>query len=189
MKSRPIGDVVEDGRDLVELGAQLVEVGDLEVGAVADAARLRRQLAQQQAQQRRLARAVRTDDAELVAAHDRRREVARRPGSAAISEADVLRLDHQLPERSASWSCMRSAPGCSRRRGAAPRIRSSARTRPSLRVRRASMPWRIHASSWASFLSNSVCLRRLRPPGPPACARRRCRSRTPNRSGGRGRSR
>jgi len=91
-----VRDVVEDGRLLVELAAQLVEVGDLQVRAVPDRAALRRQLAQQQAQQRRLARSVRAHDADLVPAHDRGGEPADdRP--ALVREGDVVRADDQLP--------------------------------------------------------------------------------------------
>ena len=45
-----------------------------------------------------------------------------------------------LPERLASWICMRALPGCSWRSMRRSRRRLSARTRPSLRVRRAFTP-------------------------------------------------
>ncbi len=61
-----------------------------------------------------------------------------------------------LPERVASWMAMDAWPVRSRRARRSSRIALSARTRPSLRVRRALMPWRIQASSRASFLSNSA---------------------------------
>src|SRR5437899_2842781 len=65
----------------------------------------------------------------------------------------------RLPDRSASWTCIRAVPVRSRRCWRASRIALSARTRPSLRVRRASTPFRIHVSSWASFLSKRACCR------------------------------
>jgi len=58
------------------------------------------------------------------------------------------------PLRSASWISSLTRPTACRRRLRSRRIASSARTRPSLRVRRALMPVRIQTSSWASFLSN-----------------------------------
>ena len=47
-----------------------------------------------------------------------------------------------------------AVPAASRRAARSRRIDSSARTRPSLRVRRALMPWRIQTSSCASLRSN-----------------------------------
>ena len=73
---RPVADVLAHRFRLVQLGVELVEVGHLQVGAVANGARLRRQLAQQQPQERRLARAVGADQPHPVAAHDHRGEVA-----------------------------------------------------------------------------------------------------------------
>ena len=58
------------------------------------------------------------------------------------------------PDGSAASTCIRTAPGCSRRAARSARIATSARTRPSLRVRRALMPCLTHTSSSASFLSN-----------------------------------
>src|SRR5262249_39781264 len=61
----------------------------------------RRQVAEQEPEQRRLARAVRADDPHLVAPHDRRGQVADdRPGSVAValavSEAHPLGLDDEV---------------------------------------------------------------------------------------------
>ena len=50
----------------------------------------------------------------------------------------------RVPDRSASWTCIRAVPCRSRRCRRASRIALRARTRPSLRVRRASIPLRIH---------------------------------------------
>ncbi|MNS33755.1 hypothetical protein D3C72_658730 [compost metagenome] len=59
----------------VQRGAHLVEIRHLEVAAVAHRAAVRRQLAQDQAQQRGLAHAVGADHADLVATHDGAGEV------------------------------------------------------------------------------------------------------------------
>ena len=67
-----VGDAVEHAALRIELLAQLIEVRDLEAGAEADRARVGRELAEQEAKQRRLARAVRADQADAIAAHDRR---------------------------------------------------------------------------------------------------------------------
>jgi hypothetical protein len=62
-----------------------------------------------------------------------------------------------LPVGSASVTCMRTLPGCSRRAARSSRIASSAFTRPSSRVRLALMPCRSQTSSPASLLSNLAC--------------------------------
>src|SRR3546814_1138830 len=89
------GDILPDGLLFIERRAQLVEPGDFEIAADAHVAAVRLQLAEQQAQQRGLAGAVRADDADLVAAQYRRREVAD-DGLAADGVAEVLRLGDQL---------------------------------------------------------------------------------------------
>ena len=63
-----VRDAVEHGRVRIELLAQLVEVRDLEAGALADAPAVRRELAEQQAEQGGLARAVGADEPDAVAA-------------------------------------------------------------------------------------------------------------------------
>ena len=80
----------------VELLAHLVEVGDLEVRAVAHGAGIRRELAEDELEQRGLAGAVRSDEADAVAAHQPQRQVGDDP---ALAEAlrDVLELGDQLP--------------------------------------------------------------------------------------------
>jgi thiamine pyrophosphate-dependent acetolactate synthase large subunit-like protein len=55
-----------------------------------------------------------------------------------------------------SCTAMLAWPGRSRRSRRSTRISSSARTRPSLRVRRASTPFLIHTSSCARRLSNKA---------------------------------
>ena len=62
-----------------------------------------------------------------------------------------------FPVGSACSTCSRTVPMRARRAARSSRIASSARTRPSLRVRRAFTPCRSHASSSASFLSNFSC--------------------------------
>ena len=70
------------------------------------------------------------------------------------------RLEHQLAGPLRILHAHRPGPcvpGARRPMHAQP---LSARTRPSLRVRRASMPWRIHASSWRQLLvEQRVCSR------------------------------
>ena len=90
-----VGHGVLHAHRLVELRAKLVEVDDLELGALLDGAGLRRELAEEQAEQRGLARAVGADDADLVAALDARREIAHNPAAVVgVAEARVLALDH-----------------------------------------------------------------------------------------------
>ena len=57
---------------------------------------LRRQLADQRLDQRRLAAAVRTDDADLVAAVDVRRDVARGSAAARVADGELGRADRLL---------------------------------------------------------------------------------------------
>ena len=73
---RPSVSVVGDGRLGIEAVAALVERGELEIGAEADRAGVRRERAGEEIEQRRLAGAVRADDADAVAALDAEREVA-----------------------------------------------------------------------------------------------------------------
>ena len=54
-----VADVVADRFRVVQLGVELVEIGHFEIRPLADRAGLGRQLAEQQAQERRFARAVR----------------------------------------------------------------------------------------------------------------------------------
>ena len=70
------GERFPERRGRIEAGAALVEGGELEIGAEADAAGVGGELAGEQFQQRRLARPIRADDADPVAALDPQREVA-----------------------------------------------------------------------------------------------------------------
>ena len=82
----------------VELLALLVVIGDLDVGAASDLAPVRRQVAEQQPQQRRFARAVRSDQANPIAADDTRRKI---PNHRVRSEClrDMVGLEHNLARR------------------------------------------------------------------------------------------
>ena len=146
----------------IELLALLVVVGDLHVRAAPHLARVGLQLAEQQPQQRRLAGAVRPDQADAIAAHDARREVARRPRVRRTPCVTPLGFEHHLARR--LGAARSAAAPCPAARAAprAPRASPSARvTRPSSRVRRALMPWRSHTSSSASLLSNFSCCDRF----------------------------
>ena len=74
-----VADRVEDGALGIELLALLIVVGDLHVGAAAHLAGVGRELAEQQPQQRRLAGAVRADQADAIAAHDAQSRSRGRP--------------------------------------------------------------------------------------------------------------
>ena len=62
------GEEIGDGVDWIERGAGLVERGHLDIGAEPHAARVGFELASQEIDQRRLARAVGADEAETVSA-------------------------------------------------------------------------------------------------------------------------
>ena len=177
--SLPVRDVLVDGPAPVQLRAQLVEVGHLQLGAVPHPPLLRRQLAEQQPQQRGLARAVGPDEPHAVAAHDLGRQVPR-SSAARHRRSAPLRLDDQSPGAVGLLDLHPAVPARSRRARRSSRSACSARTRPSLRVRRALIPLRIQVSSCASFLSNSArCLASAS--SSPFAARRTCRSRSPSR--------
>ena len=61
-----------------------------------------------------------------------------------------------LPDDSPLSTCNFTLPTLFNRSERSLRNCSNARTRPSLRVRRALMPWRIQTSSCANFLSNNA---------------------------------
>ena len=65
-----LADRLEDRLVRIELLALLIVVRDLDVGAAPHLALVRRQLADDQSQQRRLAGAVRADEADAIAAQD-----------------------------------------------------------------------------------------------------------------------
>ncbi len=90
-----LGHVVQGVELVVELQPVLVEVGDLDAGAQLRAAALRLELAQHDLQQGALAGAVRTDDADAVAAHHGGGEVVDQH-AAAVGLVHVLEVDHLL---------------------------------------------------------------------------------------------
>src|SRR5688572_6739814 len=77
----------------VELLALLIEIGDFKARAAANLPLVWLELADQQTQRRRLARPVRTDEADAIAADDARREIANDRGPAKTA-GDALRLEH-----------------------------------------------------------------------------------------------
>src|SRR4029077_12840700 len=89
-------DGLRHGGLFVEPGAQLVVVGDAQSAAAADFPRVRGDLAQDQSYQRRLADAVRSDQANLVAAQDAAGEILDHR-TAVVTLGDVIELGHQLP--------------------------------------------------------------------------------------------
>ena len=88
-----LGDVLDRVPVLAQGGAVLVEVRDLQLGALLHFARLRLQFAQQELQQRGLAAAVRADQADAVAAQDGGGEIADEDVFP-VRERHSLRLDH-----------------------------------------------------------------------------------------------
>ena len=88
-------DGVDQRRQRVELLAQLVEIRDMEVDALAHGSPVRLDFAQDELQQRALARAVGSDEADPVAADHARREIADQRAVAVIL-ADGQQFGHQL---------------------------------------------------------------------------------------------
>ena len=80
--------------------AELVEIGDLEAGAVLDGPGVGWEVAEKQAEERRFPRPVRTDHTDLVAASHEGREIADDVltglGTAVVGEGGVFHLDHLL---------------------------------------------------------------------------------------------
>ena len=108
-------------------------------------------------EERGLAGAVRADEAEAVAARDDEVEIlddrlVRRTTCETFCSSAT-----SFPERSPAPTASFTLPMRSRRAARSSRRRSRRRTRPSLRVRRASMPLRIQTSSCAQNLSNLRC--------------------------------
>src|SRR6516165_8759637 len=89
-----LGDVVERVPVLAQRSAMLIEIGGLQARARGDFPALRLQLAEQELQKCTFPGAVRSDDADTVAAHDRRREIAQdhaiRAGCVAPCIVDML---------------------------------------------------------------------------------------------------
>ncbi len=89
------GEIVLHGFFRVELLAQLVEVGNLDLRSRLHLAVIRLQLAQQDLQQGGFADAVRADQADAVAAHDSDGEIVDQ-GLVAITMANALGFHHDL---------------------------------------------------------------------------------------------
>ena len=161
--SLPSADGVERRPFGIELLALLVVVGDLHVRPAPDLARVRARARRSAAAAASSCRSRSARSSPIaIAAHDRAsrgraRSVRRRTPCVTPSASKTI-----WPDRSARLGLQpdgaRSVRGAPR---APRRIAISARTRPSLRVRRALMPWRSHASSSASRLSNFSCCDRF----------------------------
>src|SRR5207237_6434130 len=67
-------DGLGEGCAWIELGSQLIEVGDVQAGSEADRTGVRREFAENETDQGRLSRAVRADQADAIATHDPNRE-------------------------------------------------------------------------------------------------------------------
>src|SRR4051794_37340743 len=91
-----VGDTRVDAGLGVELVAQLIEVDDFERSAPSNRPSVGLQLAEQEAEECRLAGAVRADEADAIAAGDRRAEVAH-DLAVAVREAHSFRLDDEPP--------------------------------------------------------------------------------------------
>ncbi len=114
----------------VELFPHLVEINNLQAGALPDRALVRRQFSQQQAQQGGLARSVGADDPHPVSAHDGGGQVGD-DRAAVVGKGDSSTSATSRPERSASCNWILAVPWRSRRRRYSSRRFFRARTRPS----------------------------------------------------------
>src|SRR5690606_22698516 len=92
-----VGDLLPDGLVRVERVARLVDVGELHRLADAQRARVRLLLADDHAEQRRLAGAVRADHADDAAGRQAEAQLVDQQ-TVAVGLADVLRLDHDVAE-------------------------------------------------------------------------------------------
>ena len=94
-KSAAQADGVGERRLFVQHGAELVEIGEIELGAESHLTLVRLDLAQDQLEQGGLAAAVGSDQADLVAAQDAAGEILHH-GLAAVMLADLAQFRHQL---------------------------------------------------------------------------------------------
>src|SRR5690606_16491941 len=92
-----VADLFPDGLRVVERVAALIDVGELHRVADADLARVRLFRTRQNAEQRRLAGAVRADDADNAARRNRERQILEQH---AIAESlrDAVRLDDEIAQ-------------------------------------------------------------------------------------------
>ncbi|CAI8755951.1 putative 30S ribosomal protein S5 [Methylococcus capsulatus] len=86
---------LDDGLVGIELGAQLIEISDLEMGAGPDRSRIGLQLPQQQPQQGRLAGTVRADEAHPVAAQHQSGKILDHRHTTE-GDGEMFDLEHQL---------------------------------------------------------------------------------------------
>ena len=163
-------DLLPDCLLRVEVAAALVDVRELD--RVADAiARVRLLLARDHPQERRLAGAVRADDADDPAGRQREGQVLEEE-PVAVALADAVGLDDDVaePRPGGMWiSTRRASPSAPRR---------AASRRPSLRLRFA---WRAFGEARTHSSSRARALRRAdscfsSPPAAPASARARTSS-------------
>jgi hypothetical protein len=91
------GDLLPHGLRVIELVARLVDAGNLDGGAGANGAGIRLLGAGQHAEQRRLARAIRTDDADDGTRRELEGQVVDQQAFA-VGLAQVLHLDHEVAE-------------------------------------------------------------------------------------------
>ncbi len=94
------------GGFFVQPGAELVVIGHAKAAAAADTARVRRDLSQDQFDQRGLADAVRSDQADLVAAKDAAGEILDY-AAPVVALGDMLEFGHQFTRAPALGQCHR----------------------------------------------------------------------------------
>ena len=145
-----VADRVDDGAIGIELLALLIVVGHLHVGAAPDLAGLRRQLPKQQPQHRRLTGAVRPDQAEAIAAHHARGEVAD-DEMIRVVKAHVFRFEHHLAGGFALLDLQAHVPGARAPLGAL-RAHGHQRLDASFVTRAA----RLHAAAQPHFLARHL---------------------------------
>ena len=91
----PLAHHIDNGGIFVELGAELVEIGDFQLGTLLHRARVRLQFTENQLQQRSFAGAVRPQQANTIAALDTSGKIAN-DDFAAVGLGNVLQLRYQL---------------------------------------------------------------------------------------------
>src|SRR5580693_6704031 len=88
-------DSLGEGDVWIELGSQLIEVGDVQAGSEAYRAGVRREFTENETDQGRLSRAVRADEADAIATHDSQREIFDKR-SVCEAFAHPVELGHQI---------------------------------------------------------------------------------------------
>lgn len=146
-KITAFGQVVDHGLFQLELVAHLVEVGHFQLGATLDLARSGLQAAEHQLEQGGLAGAVGPQQADPILTLQDHGKVFDQHRPVGVMEADVFQHHHLLAGFFRRLDLDVGLAWRSRRSPRSTRKAFNARTRPSFRVRRALMPWRIHTSS------------------------------------------